>query len=77
MKRYLCFVLFLLASALSLNAQNDSIVRVTKYNAIDSRKGTIIKFVEKERGKIITSDSRFGLNSAIRTYYNDGGNSYF
>ena len=48
MKRYLWFVLFLLASALSLNAQNDSIVRVTKYNAIDSRKGTIIKFVEKE-----------------------------
>lgn len=78
MKRYLWFVLFLLASALSLNAQNDSIVRVTKYNAIDSRKGTIIKFVEKERDKIVTtSDSRFGLNSAIRTYYNDGGNSYF
>ena len=77
MKRYLCFILFLLASAMSLNAQNDSIVRVTKYNAIDSRKGTIVKIVDKERDKIVTNDSWFGLKSAIRTCNIDGDNSYF
>ena len=78
MKRNLCFLLFLFAFSMNLNAQNDSIIRVTKYSALDTRKGHVIRFVDKKMKDIIySSNSLYNINSKIRTFYDDGGNSYF
>ncbi len=78
MKRYLWFVLFLLAFALNLNAQNDSIFRVTKHSVIDSRKGSIIKFVDKKLKTIqYNPKSMYGISCKIRTFFDEGENAYF
>ncbi len=76
MKRYLWFVLFLLAFALNLNAQNDSIITVTKYNTLDTRKGTVIRFVDKKMKDIVYTNM-FPMNSKIRTFYDTGEKTYF
>lgn len=79
MKKIYCVILFLFTFTLNLTAQNDSIIRVTKYNTLDYQKGIILKFVDKKRENILHSltTSRAGLENYIRTFYNEGGNTYF
>lgn len=77
MKKKLCFMLFLLAFALNLNAQNDSIIRVTKYIALESQKGVLIKFMDKKRERIVYNIPSSGLKNLIRTCYIEGKKTYF
>ena len=78
MKRYLWFVLFLLAFSSNLYAQNDSIIRVTKYSTLDTRKGTIIRFVDKNmKDYIYLKNDMTAIYRKIRTFYDAGGNTYF
>lgn len=77
MKQKLFFMLLLLALSMNLCAQNDSIVRVTKYSALETKKGVVIKFVDKNIDDIKYNASSFGLPCKIRTFHNNEGNSYF
>ena len=77
MKKVLCFMLFLLAFGSNLNAQNDSIVRVTKHQALDSQKGKIIKYEDKKTNDIPCFNSQFPFKCKIRTFFRNGINSYF
>lgn len=78
MKKEIWIIAFLFAFVLKMDAQkNDSIIRVTKHYMLDSQKGKVIKFTDKKFDKIVYYLSSKGIESSIRTFYNNGGNSYF
>ena len=78
MKKNLWIFVFLFAFVLKMDAQkNDSIIRVTKHYMLDFQKGTVIKFVDKKVNKIIYYLQSRGIDCSIRTFYNNGGNTYF
>lgn len=70
MKRTILFVLCLLTLGMNVNAQeakNDSIIRNTKYGALETRKGEFIKYVDKKM-KDITYSSMYTFGSTVRKF---------
>ena len=70
-------MLFLLAFVMNINAQNDSIIRNTKYDALESRKGVVIKFVDKKTNGIIYNNNGWLIKCVIRKYIETNHNDYF